>query len=318
MVDGVLVSKTRRHGGALHRLWAAAQSRLYSERKVIKRICIALLLTLAFSVHGESRPAEVLLFGVFHFANPGRDLVRVDQVDVSTPKNQAYLAGLAQRLCDFRPTTILLEFDRAREPEMRKQFDDYRSGKMKLGLNENHQIGFRVAEACGVEKLYGFDESEIGWNAEPLFNYLAKFAPEGLEAFNTEVARFQAAEAAAHRALSLRELLIRANDSEQDRINKDLYLLTNAAGAGLSFEGADATARWWHRNFRMYANIQRYATPGQRVLVVAGHGHTAILRDLLKIDRRVIARDVHQYLSESAPPNPAVHRTLRDKAAQRR
>ena len=261
-----------------------------------KRICIALSLILIFSVQAQDQPAEVLLFGVFHFANPGGDVVRVNQINVTTPESQAYLAALAQRLCEFKPTAVLLEFDRARESDMRKQLDAYRAGQAELGTNENYQIGFRVAKACGVEKIYGFDESEVGWNAEPLFEYLEKSAPEVLEAFNNEIARLQEAEAAAHRELSLRELLIRANDPEQDRMNKELYLLTNAAGAGFGFEGADATARWWHRNFRMYANVQRYATAGERVLVVAGQGHTAILRDLLEIDGRISARDIHPYL----------------------
>jgi hypothetical protein len=262
-----------------------------------KRICLALSLIWILSVQAQAQTAEVLLFGVFHFANPGRDVVRVDQVDVSTPANQAYLHGLAQRLCEFRPTTILLEFDRARESDIRNQLDSYSAGKSELpGINEIYQIGFRVAKACGVEKIYGFDESEIGWDAEPLFEYLEKSAPDLLAAFNTEIARLQAAEAAAHRELNLRGLLVRANDPEQDQLNKDFYLFTNAAGAGLGFEGADATARWWHRNFRMYGNIQRYATAGERVLVVAGQGHTAILRDLLDIDRRIGTRDIHAYL----------------------
>ncbi len=262
-----------------------------------KRICIALSLIWILTVQAQDQTAEVLLFGVFHFANPGRDVVRVDQVDVSTPVNQAYLDGLAQRLCDFRPTTILLEFDRARESDIRNQLDSYSAGKSELpGINEIYQIGFRVAKACGVEKIYGFDESEIGWDAEPLFEYLEKSAPDLLAAFNTDIARLQAAEATAHRELDLKGLLVRANDPGQDQLNKDLYLLTNAAGAGLGFEGADATARWWHRNFRMYANIQRYATAGERVLVVAGQGHTAILRDLLHIDRRISPRDIHAYL----------------------
>jgi hypothetical protein len=179
---------------------------------------------------------------------------------------------------------------------MRRQLDAYRAGRGKLGTNENDQIGLRVAKACGVEKLYGFDENEIQWRAEPLFKYLEKSAPDRLAAVNADVALLQKAEAAAHRNLSLGELLIRANDPEQERLNKDLYLLTNAAGAGLGFEGADASASWWHRNFRMYANIQRYATAGERVLVVAGQGHAAILRDLLAIDRRILARDVREYL----------------------
>ena len=260
------------------------------------RICVALLLILTLTARAQAQTPEVLLFGVFHFANPGRDVVRVDQIDVSTPANQTYLAGLAQRLCEFRPTAILLEFDRAHESDIRKQLDNYTAGKSGLSeTDEIYQIGFRVAKSCNVKNIYGFDETKVGWDAEPLFAYLEKSAPDLLGAFNAEIARLQAATATAHRELGLKELLARANDPDQDRLNKDIYLSTNAAGAGLGFEGADATARWWHRNFRMYANIQRYATSGERVLVVAGSGHTAILRDLLAIDRRIKSRDIRAY-----------------------
>ena len=66
----------------------------------------------------------------------------------------------------------------------------------------------------------------------------------------------------------------------------------------LSSVGADAAASWWHRNFRMYANIQKAAALGDRVLVVAGQGHTAILKELLAADDQRRARDVREYLSE--------------------
>jgi hypothetical protein len=263
---------------------------------MVRRSCAVLWLMFLFGTQAQESPAEVMLFGVFHFANPGRDVVRVDQVDVSTPANQTYLASLAQRICDFRPTAVLVERDRALEPELRSQLEVYRAGGPLPGVNEVYQIGFRVAKTCGVEKIYGFDEGEVGWDAEPLFEYLQESAPELLAAFNAEIARIQQEETAAHRELTLPELLLRANDPAQDRANKDLYLLTNAAGAGQGFEGADATARWWRRNFRMYANVQRYATPGERVLVIAGQGHTAILRDLLSIDGRIDAPDVRPYL----------------------
>ena len=261
-----------------------------------KAVLVALFLLLAEQANAQQPPAEVLLFGVFHFHNPGRDVVRVDQTDVSTPDSQSYLEALTARLCGFRPTAILLEFDRTREPEIRQQLAKYLGGESELSANEIQQIGFRVAEKCGVERLYGFDESEVGWDAEPLFEYLETSEPELLDALNNDVAQLQAAETAAHQDLNLRELLVRANDPEQDRINKDLYLVTNAAGAGSNFEGADAAARWWRRNFRMYANIQRYAQPGERILVVAGSGHTAILRDFLEIDRRISAEDIQNYL----------------------
>jgi len=261
-----------------------------------KRVCIVISLIWTLSVHAQDQPAEVLLFGVFHFANPGQDVIRVDQIDVSTSENQAYLEALAERLCAFRPTTILLEFDRKNESKIQSKLDAYLAGQFELETNEIYQIGFRVAKACGVEKIYGFDEREVGWRGDLLFEYLETSEPDVLEMFNDEIARVQEAEAVAQRELDLRELLVRANDAEQDRVNKDFYLLTNAAGAGSGFDGADATARWWHRNIRMYANVQKYARADERVLVVAGQGHTAILRDFLEIDGRISAHDIQPYL----------------------
>jgi regulator of RNase E activity RraA len=99
----------------------------------------------------------------------------------------------------------------------------------------------------------------------------------------------------AHKTLTLKQLLLRANDAEQDRLNRSFYLMTNHVGEGENFVGADATASWWHRNFRMFAVIQRYAQPGERVLVIGGQGHVAILKLFLDDDERR-AVDVTSYL----------------------
>lgn len=94
----------------------------------------------------------------------------------------------------------------------------------------------------------------------------------------------------------LAQLLALANDPARDALNKGIYLRTNAVDAGGSFVGADAAASWWHRNFRMYANIQKAAARDHRVLVVAGQGHTAVLKDLLAADDQRHARDVRAYI----------------------
>ena len=62
--------------------------------------------------------------------------------------------------------------------------------------------------------------------------------------------------------------------------------------------GATATASWWHRNFRMFAKIQRHALSAkdQRVLVIGGQGHTAILKDFLSLDDRLESVDVASFL----------------------
>ncbi len=60
-----------------------------------------------------------------------------------------------------------------------------------------------------------------------------------------------------------------------------LTVVTNPVGDQDHFVGADASASWWHRNFRMYAHVLRYARPGERVPVIGGQGPIAILRQLL-------------------------------------
>jgi hypothetical protein len=45
----------------------------------------------------------------------------------------------------------------------------------------------------------------------------------------------------------------------------------------------------------MYANIQQVAKPGERIIAIGGSGHTAILKQLLKIDRRLVGVEVDGY-----------------------
>lgn len=58
---------------------------------------------------------------------------------------------------------------------------------------------------------------------------------------------------------------------------------------------ADASASWWQRNFRMYANIQKVAQPGERIIAIGGSGHMAILKQLLAIDQRLQEEKVDGY-----------------------
>ena len=165
-------------------------------------------------------PAKVMLLGVFHFANPGMDMVKSEVIDVTTPANQAYLAGLAQRLAAFGPTDVLVECDPAAQARQDAQFAAWRDGDAALTVNEVQQIGFRVAGEAGLSTVTCFDEGGVQWKAGPMFEYMAAHA----------------------------------------------------------------------------SNVQQAAARGRRVLVVAGQGHTAILRDLLALDGERQAEDVMPYL----------------------
>jgi len=239
--------------------------------------------------------AKIMLIGVFHFGNPGQDLVKTNQINVMTPENQQYLELLSDRISQFAPTVVMLEFDPANGEIIQQQYDQYLKDSFNLPSNEIYQIGFRVAKKSKLTTVHGFDEQAIEWNAQPLFDYIDAHDPVTKSKFDALFEQITKETEQAHTTLSLSELLIDANKEEKDTFNKYLYLCTNQVGAGKNFEGADAAASWWHRNFRMYANIQKCAAPGEKVLVIGGQGHTAILKDLLKLDLDREAVDVIPY-----------------------
>jgi len=259
-------------------------------------VCACLALAMAATLADEPAPAEVLLFGVFHFANPGRDVVKTAQIDVMTDDAQAYLEELSRRISEFNPTVVLLEFDPGRNAEMQDRYRQYVDGTFELPSNEVYQLGFRIAALSDADTIHGFDESNVQWQAEPLFEYLESHDTETNARLSALIEQATRDDTEAHASLSLQALLMRANDPERDALNRYFYIFTNPVGDAGNFVGADATASWWHRNFRMYAQVQRYAQPGERVLVIGGQGHIAILRELLADDRGRKAVDIREFL----------------------
>ena len=241
-------------------------------------------------------PAQVLLVGVFHFAGSSSDLVQWKQINVMEDNNQAYLEALCTRLASFNPDVVLLEYNPQKEEAYNRQYRQYLEGSFELSSNEIYQLGFRIAKLAGLDRVHSFDERQVQWNSTALFQQMPQMAPDLDRKVKALIKQFSREAQRDHKMFSLQELLQKSNDPFEDRRNKDLYLLTNGVGAGNSFIGADAAASWWHRNFRMYANIQKHALPGKRVLVVGGQGHTAILRDFLATDQRTIAIDVQPFL----------------------
>ena len=239
--------------------------------------------------------AKVILIGTFHYSNPGRDSVKVDDFDVMSEESQAWLQVFTERLAKFKPTQVLLEYNPENEELMNQRYTDYLAGNFALEDNEIYQLGFRIANLSGLKSVKSFDHRELNWNAEPMFEYTRQHDSPEMKAFNEIIARVTNEQNQAQKTMNLGQLMQRCNDPEQDRINMDLYLATNAIGAGDGWSGADASASWWQRNFRMYANIQKAALPGERVIVIGGQGHTAILKTFLEIDTRLQAVEVADY-----------------------
>jgi hypothetical protein len=265
-------------------------------RNLVCGLCLAASLAVgAAETAPQSAPrARVMLLGLFHFDNPGLDAVKYTPRDVMQPAEQAYLVELAGRIARFAPTKVVLEYPAERDATINQRYADFRAGRFELPRNEIYQLGFRVAGLAGHPRVYGFDVDAPPFEA-PLWSYLLKDSAAEkrlMDLIAAESARLQDI----HRTQPLGEILALSNSPQEDRRNKGFYMLLNdvAAGNGL-FHGADVSANWWHRNLRMYALLQTHAQPGERVLVIAGSGHTAVLRDFLQADADRMEDDVRPY-----------------------
>lgn len=260
-----------------------------------------LLLALASQAFAEpaeapgKAPARVMLLGLFHFDNPGLDAVKYTPRDVMQPDEQKYLAALSARLARFAPTKVLLEYPAARDEVINARYADYVAGRYELPRNEIYQLGFRVAKLAGLRAVHGFDTDAPPFKAA-LWDYLST-QPALEKRLDDMIAAESALQQRDHRTLGLKQILAKSNSPREDLHNKGFYMALNdvAASNGL-FHGADASANWWHRNLRMYALVQMHAQPGERVLVIAGSGHTAILRDFLRADGDRVEEDVARHL----------------------
>ena len=76
------------------------------------------------------REVEVMILGVYHFANPGRDVIKQDFDDVLTPERQLELEHLSSRLVEWRPDRIAVEASWSTFDSTQARYARYRAGAL--------------------------------------------------------------------------------------------------------------------------------------------------------------------------------------------
>jgi hypothetical protein len=225
-----------------------------------------------------SARAEVLVLGVYHMANPGRDIFNLQADDVLAPKRQAEIAQVAAVLKKFQPTKIALEAD-VGDDRVTQRYADYLAGKHELTRNETEQLGFRLAKELGHPSVYPVDvEAEFPFPR--VVNYAkASGRSQELEAMMAEAGAEVKAQndfLASHTVL---ETLLYMNADEKVAADVGLYYRLAHLGEAGDWAGADLVADWFRRNLRIYSNIAQLAgSPDDRVLVIYGAGHLGWLQ----------------------------------------
>lgn len=248
--------------------------------------------------NADAAPTEVLILGCFHFSNPGLDVVKTDVMDILSEEKQDEIAAIVDSLALFEPTQIAVERRPGpRAEQMNAAYTRYREGAYELQVAESQQIGFRLAELFELERIAPFDHGGEFPYGE-MMSYAKEKEPETAAWVDAQFARVTEESNREQREMTLVEVLRKMNDPEQLAGSHGMYLRFNEIGAGDGFVGADLVAKWYRRNIYMFANLQKLAQPGERIVVIVGAGHAPILRHLVESDPNMRLMDTLAFLPE--------------------
>lgn len=239
--------------------------------------------------------AEVLVVGVYHMANPGKDVFNMKADDVLAPKRQAEIAQVIEVLKRFHPTKIAVGAD-VWDEGIPKRYADYVAGQHELSRNEIEQVGFRLAKDVGHKTVYPVDaDGEFPW--QRVIDYAkASGRSKELDAITGEIGamvRAQDQYLASHTVL---ETLLYMNADGKVAEDVGYYYREAHFGEPGDWAGADLVSDWFRRNMRIYGNMTRLVdSPNERVLAIFGAGHLGWLRHDVSSDPTLRLRTLAEF-----------------------
>jgi len=226
---------------------------------------------------------KVLNFATFHMrATSDANSVEFDEND---KKNQEEAKKVAQMIAKFKPTIICVEIPPTEETDLNTEYQKYISNPNEGDSysGEVRLIAFEVGRLAEVPQLYAIDH-KMAYNYNIGGEIKNTLDSTTIKKFYSNPFKFYPTLAVNQEELSLMEKLKLGNTPEclDFLINVNADLLTYV-GTENGFEGADEAAKYYHRNLRIYSNLNRIPTTKEdRIFILYGGSHTAFLNEFMK------------------------------------
>lgn len=240
----------------------------------------------ALAQQKQEKQVKVLLLGTFHFNNPGLDVAQFKDADILSPKRQQEVEEILSLLKSYSPDKIFIEAVPARQPQTDSSFAAYRTGNKKPGPSETEQLGFRLAAQLGLPTVYGVDYQEAEFPFDSLMKSAAEAGQTDITSFvQHTIEEIQRSFNEALEKSTIKEMLLRENSEDLTRLQHEFYFKLLPAGRPGNHIGSYLVSEWWRRNMVIYENILKQLDGHEeRILVIFGSGHTAILNELMKFN----------------------------------
>ena len=241
---------------------------------------------------------ELAILGTFHFG-PTSDLASIKFDDIETDKRQTEILEVVDRLTEYRPDKVLLEYTYGNRADLQDDYENYLEGNYKLRINERDLIGFRLAERLGHDSIYAIDHKlDLPFDSIVLYCQETGRMDE-FNAFVKAIQDFTNEETEQLASMSLSSFLANMNTEEFDQLANDLYLNGTFSFGEIGREvGIDAANAWYKRNMYILKNIDRVTNPGEKALIIIGQAHRAVLRDFVEDRQDMSFYEVNQLLTD--------------------
>lgn len=244
---------------------------------------------LLISTIAQQKKTKVLLLGCFHFDNPGLDVAKFDNANIMSDKRQQEVMELLAKLKQFKPDKIFVEAPVNYQGKLDSNIMKYKAGQLVLQANETHQLGYRLAKELNLPTLYAVDYHD----ADFPYDSLVKSAMEAkqmnlLGYMKNTIDSIQNDFNETLKKKTLSEILLKQNSSVMNDLGVGVYFDFLIAGKEGNHVGSYLTSEWWRRNMIIYENIlKRMTGKEERILVIFGQGHTALLDLMMKYNKNI-------------------------------
>ncbi|OZM57573.1 hypothetical protein CIB95_04165 [Lottiidibacillus patelloidae] len=246
----------------------------------------------------EEKP-KVLIVGTFHMEST-RDLYQTDIDNMFSEQRQMEINQIVTSLKEFKPTKVTVEIDKKNNEKLNKEFLDYRNGKINLQSNEVHQLGFRVAEQLGHNKIYAIDwldETVENRSLGEVLEWARKNLPELYQEITEKYfKKFSTFSEIGNK--SIVDVFKEINKTELIKKLHEAYLAVARIADDSNYVGIDWVSWWYQRNLIIYANLAAIATSkSDRTLLIIGASHVHLVAQFLRESGKFEVEELHHYLS---------------------
>jgi hypothetical protein len=261
-----------------------------------------------FPSNDNSDKLEVLLIGTFHFSNfepqKNYDISQTIEVDVLSKHNQMELELISNKVADFKPDKIFVEYPYARQKQLDSIYkyfvpSDFESKER----DEGDQLAFRIAKQLNHKQVYGCDFRGFSFPYDSMINSMEMANQYGMIASDKfELEQWEKKyNETVNRNKSLLDVLYFLND-EQERLDDIGWFLNSANKAGTLKDtiGNYLTSQWYNRNLKIYSAIQKTIDEkDKRIMILLGSSHTAILKDFIDKNRNWTIVELNEVMGQN-------------------